>query len=49
MTANVLEGDRELCLAAGMDDYVSKPISHHAIAAVIERMTIKVPETMSTI
>jgi signal transduction histidine kinase/CheY-like chemotaxis protein len=37
MTANALSGDHERCLAAGMDDYISKPIKLHVIAAVLER------------
>jgi HPt (histidine-containing phosphotransfer) domain-containing protein len=37
MTAHALAGDRERCLAAGMDDYVAKPISPLAVAQVLER------------
>ncbi len=37
MTANALEGDREKCLEAGMDDYVSKPISGQGLVSAIER------------
>ena len=37
MTASAIEGDRERCLAAGMDDYLSKPLRAEALDAVLER------------
>ena len=37
MTANALKGDREECLAAGMNDYVSKPIKVDDLSAAIEK------------
>ena len=37
MTANAMEGDRERCLASGMDDYISKPIDPDQLRNVIQK------------
>ena len=37
MTANAMQGDREMCLAAGMDDYIAKPIRVADLAGALRR------------
>jgi CheY-like chemotaxis protein/HPt (histidine-containing phosphotransfer) domain-containing protein len=46
MTANAMQGDREKCMAAGMDDYVPKPVRPEVLQQMIERYgpTVTQPE-----
>ena len=44
MTAHALQGDRDRCLSAGMDDYVAKPIRRQDVAAVLQRRRPPAPD-----
>jgi len=43
MTARAMKGDQEKCLAAGMDDYVSKPIRPGDLSAAILKVVLSAP------
>jgi two-component system sensor histidine kinase/response regulator len=41
MTAHAMKGDREKCLAAGMNDYITKPIKRELVFEVLEKWVLK--------
>jgi CheY-like chemotaxis protein len=44
MTANAMQGDRDQCIKAGMDDYISKPINLDELIRAIEKWAQQLPK-----
>ncbi|HMI68207.1 MAG TPA: response regulator, partial [Cyclobacteriaceae bacterium] len=49
MTANAMQGDREECMTAGMDDYISKPVKIEILVNLFEKWALEVKEKRQSI
>ena len=49
MTANAMQGDRQQCLDAGMDDYISKPVSPEKLKDVLEKWGDRHPRKITVV
>lgn len=49
MTANALDGDRDLVLKSGMDDYITKPVSQKGLAALLEKWVLQITPSLQPI
>ena len=41
MTANAMQGDKDMCMEAGMDDFLTKPIEHDKVTSTLQKWTNK--------
>ncbi len=46
MTANAMQGDREICLKSGMDDYVSKPVELEELVGMLEKWALPAKQNL---
>ena len=47
LTASALEGDKQICLDAGMDDFLPKPLNPEQLRSVLARYTVNEPNTVA--